>query len=118
MLIYVSERLWSYRKKDLSAENIYKTLNEVFKDVDREYDYAVIYYEHKEEKITRLTELFGHPCFQNIVNVHDYGCIDYYKDLYDATCRWRELQQITNKSYHRVAIVSYLDSEIIISEEK
>lgn len=30
-------------KEDLSAENIYKTLNEVFKDVDREYDYAVIY---------------------------------------------------------------------------
>ena len=105
-------------KKDLSAENIYKTLGEVFKDVDREYVYAVIYYEHKEDKITRLTEIFGQPCFQNIVDVNDYGCIDYYKDLYDATYRWRELQQITNKSYHRVAIVSYLDSKIIISEDE
>ena len=103
-------------KEDLSAENIYKTLNEVFKDVDREYVYAVIYYEHKKEKIPRLAEYFGQRYLQNIVAVNDYGCIDYYKDLDDATYRWRELQEITNKSYHRVAIVSYLDSEIIISE--
>lgn len=105
-------------KEDLSAENIYKTLGEVFKDVDREYVYAVIYYEHKKEKIPRLTEYFGQTYLQNRVAVNDYGCIDYYKDLYDATYRWRELQQITNKSYHRVAIVSYLDSKIIISEDE
>lgn len=105
-------------KEDLSIENIYKTLNEVFKDVDREYDYAVIYYEHTEDKHTRLAELFGRPCWRSIVDVNDYGCIDYYKDLYDATYRWRELQQITNKSYHRVAIVSYLDSKVVISEDE
>lgn len=105
-------------KEDLSAENIYKTLNEVFKDVDREYYYAVIYYEHRQEKITRLTECFGQPCLKTIVDVNDYGCIDYYKDLHDATYRWRELQEITNKSYHRVAIVSYLVSKIIISEDE
>lgn len=105
-------------KEDLSAENIYKTLGEVFKDVDREYVYAVIYYEHKEDKITRLTEIFGQPCFQNIVDVNDYGCIDYYKDLYDATYRWHELQQITNKDYHRVALVSDIDTALVLLEDE
>ena len=104
-------------RKDL-IENIYDTLDEVFKNISAVYDYAVIYYEHKDEAISKPTEIYGQPCLINTHEINDYGCIDFYKDQYDALYRWREIPKITNKNYHRVAVVCYSEMRVIIEEDE
>ena len=56
--------------------------------------------------------------FQIVHEINDYGCIDFYEDKYDALYRWREIEKITNKNYHRVAIISRSQSKVILSEDE
>lgn len=107
----------TYGVYELNEKNIKNTVKQVFDNsVEKQFQYAVLYYEKRDEIVSHKEEYFGMPMIKNTHETNYYGSIILCENEYDALYHWRQIPNISNRNYYRVGVISR-KGKVLITEE-